>query len=94
MIDIAHNENGDIDLSTGDLLYSESTRQHQKDILLAGKGHYKETPELGVDALNYINDVEPENLFRSIRKEYTRDGMKVTKVSMNDTVARYEESNR
>lgn len=94
MIDIAHTTTGDIDLATGDLIYSESTGQHQRDILLSGKGHYKECPEMGVDALNYINDVEPENLFRTIRKEYTRDGMKVTKVSMNQTIAHYEDSNR
>lgn len=93
MIDIQHTTTGDVDLSTGDMIYCESTWQHQRDILLSAKGHYKETPEMGVDALNYVNDVEPENLFRAIRKEYTRDGMKVVKVSMNQTVAHYEESN-
>lgn len=93
MIDIQHTESGDIDLSTGDLLYAESTARHQRDILLAGKGHYKESPETGVGAMEYINDNEPENLLRSIRKEFTRDGMKVTKVSMDNTVANYEESN-
>lgn len=94
MIDIQHTESGDIDLASGDLTYAESTSQHQRDMLLAGKGHYKETPEMGVDALNYVNDVEPENLFRAIRKEYTRDGMKVTKVSMDQIIASYEDSNR
>lgn len=94
MIDIRHTEDGDIDIASGDITYTESTSQHQRDILLAGKGHYKETPEMGVDALNYVNDVEPENLFRAIRKEYTRDGMKVTKVSMDNTIARYEDRNR
>lgn len=48
MIDIGHTESGDIDFSSGDLAYAESTGQHQKDILVSGKGHYKETPELGV----------------------------------------------
>lgn len=93
MIDIGHTESGDIDFSSGDLVYAESTGQHQKDILVSGKGHYKETPELGVDVLNYVNDTEPENLYRAIRKEFTRDGMKVTKVSMDNTIAGYEESN-
>lgn len=93
MIDIKHTESGDIDFGAGDLLYVESTHQHQKDILVSGKGHYKETPELGVNVLDYINDTEPENLYRSIRKEFTRDGMKVTKVSMDQTIAHYEESN-
>lgn len=94
MIDIAHTSDGDIDLLAGDILYTESTGQHQRDILLSGKGHYKENPELGVDAMEYVNDNEPENLLRAIRKEFTRDGMKVTKVSMDHTIASYEESNR
>lgn len=93
MMDISHTESGDIDFSKGDLTYSESTVQHQKDILVAAKGHYKGTPELGVDVLGYVNDTEPENLYRAIRKEFTRDGMKVTKVSMDNTIAQYEESN-
>ena len=90
MIDIQHTEDGDIDIMSGDILYTESTSQHQKDILLADKGHYKESP---VGAVNYINDTDPENFYRAVRKELTRDGMKVTKVSMDNTIARYEESN-
>lgn len=93
MIDIQHTEDGDIDITSGDILYSESTSQHQKDILLADKGHYKESPETGVGAVNYINDTDQENFYRAVRKELTRDGMKVTKVSMDNTIARYEESN-
>lgn len=37
MIDIGHTANGDIDLQAGDILYAESTGQHQRDILLAIK---------------------------------------------------------
>lgn len=88
--DIKHTDNGDIDLSTGDMLYVEATQQHQKDLLLADKGHYKEAPEAGIGALNYLNDTEPENLYRAIRKEFTRDGMKVTKVNLTETEAYYE----
>ena len=93
MIDIRHTANGDIDLQAGDILYTESTGQHQRDILLADKGHYKESPETGVGALEYMNDNEPDRLLRSIRKEFTRDGMKVSKVSLDNVVAEDEESN-
>lgn len=93
MIDIQHTISGDIDISSGDILYTESTVQHQRDILLSGKGHYKESPEVGVDVMEYINDNEPEDMFRAIRKEFTRDGMKVTKVSIDNTIAQYEENN-
>ncbi len=89
--DIQHTEEGDIDLTRGDIFYAESTRQHQKDLLLADKGHYKEFPDMGVGAHNFLNDNGPENLYRSIRREFTKDGMKVKKVSMDATEAYYEE---
>ncbi|MCD8081481.1 MAG: hypothetical protein LUF04_14110 [Bacteroides sp.] len=90
--DIKHTEEGDIDLSTGDIESVESTRQHQKDILLADKGYYKEWPGMGVGAHNFLNDTGPANLLRSIRQEFIKDGMKVKKVSINSTEAYYEEN--
>lgn len=82
MIDIANTPDGDIDLSTGEVLYQESTGQHKRDLLLSDKGHVKEYPAVGVGTPNFINDTDPENLFRTIRKECTKDGMKVTDVTM------------
>lgn len=40
-----------------------------------------------------MNDNEPDRLLRNIRKEFTQDGMKVSKVSLDNVVAEYEESN-
>ncbi|KAA6348032.1 hypothetical protein EZS27_004484 [termite gut metagenome] len=82
MTDIKQSGNGDIDLSTNDLFYSESTEQHQRDILLAGKGHFKETPLVGVSAIDYLNDESPDNFLRAVRKEFTRDGMKVKSLAL------------
>lgn len=95
MTDIKHTEDGDIDLSNRDLQYVHSDEQHQKDILLAQKGHYKEHPGLGVGIADYTNETDPESLLRSIRKEFSTDGMKVSRVTITDTGeleinARYE----
>lgn len=96
--DIKQTEDGDTDLSTGDIEYAGSREQHEKDMLLAGKGHYKESPDAGVGAINFINDNNPENFLRTVRKELTRDGMKVRQVRINQgklTIdAEYENSNR
>lgn len=97
MTDIRHTEDGDIDLGNGDVSYTESDYQHQKDILLSQKGYYKEHPECGADILSYVNESNPEELLRTIRKEFVADGMKVTKVSLNavgdiETDASYENS--
>ncbi len=95
MTDIKHTDTGDLDLSAGDLLYVESDNQHQKDILLAHKGHYKAHPATGVGIEDYVNETAPEELLRTIKKEFTADGMKVNKVTLNalgeiETDAHYE----
>lgn len=96
MIDILHTEEGDIDLIQEDIRYDESTDQHQKDILIADKGHYKENPAGGVGAMGYLQDTQPENLLRAIYKEFTRDGMKVESVRVENkqikVIAKYEDS--
>lgn len=97
MIDIKFTSEGDIDLNAGDVTYQESTKQHKWDILMTNKGHFKECQAVGVGTLNFINDTEPENLFRTIRKECVKDGMKVTDVIMTNgelTIdAEYENNN-
>lgn len=81
--DIQHDETGDIDLQGGDLFYTESTGQHQKDILLACAGDYKQAPAVGVGVIDFLHDNMPEDLLRQIRKQFQGDGMKVGKVAYN-----------
>lgn len=88
MKDYRQLENGDLDMSTGDLLVTESTYQHQRDLLLSDKGHIRDKAEAGVGAVNYLMDNEPEGLLRATRKEFVADGMKVKKVAFSD---RYNE---
>ncbi|MGYP001026331410 len=81
MLDYKQTDKGDLDLSTGDLVVTESTYQHQRDLLLSDKGHIRDKAEAGVGAVNYLLDNEPEALLRATRKEFTADGMKVKKVA-------------
>lgn len=82
MIDIKFDEAGDVDVSINDIQYTESTLQHQRDLIIAQQGYYKESPVVGVGAINYLNDESPDNFLRTVRKEFTRDGMKVKKVTI------------
>lgn len=84
MIDIKHTPEGDIDLSLEDLSYTNSDEQHQKDILLSDKGYYKESPTTGVGMVNFMNDSDPENMLRTIRKEFAKDGMKINKIKIKE----------
>lgn len=96
--DIKQTQDGDIDLSSGDILYEESTDRHKQDILIADKGHYKGSPETGAGLVNFLHDENPENMLRTIRQECTKDGMKVQKVAMLSSgiqiLAEYENRNR
>lgn len=97
MIDIQQSPDGDILLPGGDITYTESTGQHKRDLLLSDKGHFKESPETGVGTLNFLNDTDPENFYRTARKECSRDGMKVKNITLVDGQleidADYEDSN-
>ena len=79
--DIVQTETGDIDLSAGDLRYGESTAQHQRDILIAGQGDFKESPTVGVGSARYLNDNLPDDYLRQVRKQMQQDGMTVQRIA-------------
>ena len=95
MRDYKQTETGDLDLASGDLRITESTYQHQRDLLLSDKGHIRDKAEAGVGMANYLLDKDPAALLRSVRKEFVSDGMRVRKVAFDnsnklDVEARYE----
>jgi hypothetical protein len=88
MRDFQIDADGDLDFSGGDLVITESTQQHQKSIIMAGKCWFKHAPTLGVGLTNYLNEHGSYNqLAASIRRECERDGMIVESVQVkNGTV--------
>ncbi len=83
MKDYRQTSDGDIDFTDGDLGVTESTYQHQRDLLCSDKGHIRDKPEAGVGAVNYLHDNDPGALLRATRKEFTKDGMKVRSVGFS-----------
>ncbi len=64
----------------------ESTRTHQRDILLMHKGWNKFYPHNGVGVMDYISDDgNAESLKSSITYEYERDGMQVKDIVLDST---------
>lgn len=98
MHDITFTQDGDVELGLGDITYTESTGQHKRDLLLSDRGHVKEFPGVGIGVNNFLHDTDPENFFRTIRKECTKDGMKVYRVGAEAGEiiidAEYENNNR
>lgn len=86
---------GDIMIVDGDIVFGEGSHQHVKDLLLAQKGHYKQSPEAGIGIHDFINDdigrIELEGI---IEKQVALDGGEINKlnISGNDVIieASYE----
>ncbi len=75
--DIVLNDNNDLLINNGDFVVSESTYQHQKHLLLAEKGDYKQFPTAGVASKKYLERESPDEYARAIRQEFVADGMNV-----------------
>ena len=63
MLDITQTADGDVELGTGDLTYTESTGQHKRDLLLADKDILKKT-RTGAWGLSISSEIP-------IRKSFT-----------------------
>lgn len=86
MQDILQTADGDLDLTRGDLRQASTDRataQHKRDILMAAPGDFKESPTLGVGAVEYIQG-ESELFLRDVRKQMQADGMRVDRVAFED----------
>lgn len=86
MTDVLFDTTGDIDFTTHDIVYGESTRQHQADILLARQGDYKSAPAVGVGIEDYLkgDDDDKAALLANTRLQFSNDGMKTIKLLQMD----------
>lgn len=69
--------NGDLLFTNGDLTYGESTRQHQRDILLAKPGDYLHAPDSTVGINKYAKEDDPDEMLADILVKFRKDGMNV-----------------
>lgn len=83
--DILLDDNLDIAVEHGDFAVGESTGQHQTLLLLTNKGEWKQSPERGVGAVNFIETANPAELAREIRSDFSADGMYVSDVTVKGT---------
>jgi hypothetical protein len=83
-IDILLDENFDpiINAVTGEFIVGQSTRQHQKLLLLCDKGDFVEDGLKGVGLFGFLDDENPANMYREIRVQFNQDGMSVNRLDM------------
>lgn len=84
MNDLMLNENVDLLIVSGDLIVADSTLQHQNLLLSTSKGEWRENPLSGVGAAAFLKDNLYGELLAEIKKEFEKDGMKVTNVALDD----------
>lgn len=77
MEDFVLTEDNDLLIENGDLVINETSYQHQKHLLLAEKGDYKQHPTIGVASKKYLERESPDEYARAIRQEFVADGMNV-----------------
>jgi hypothetical protein len=86
MEDFLLDTDGDLLLDTnGDFVLGESTTQHQQLLIMTTKGAWKENPLVGVGAMQYLENEDNAGLLNEIRKQFTTDGMTVTKIAYEVT---------
>lgn len=71
----------DLQIVNGDFVTGDATLQNQKLLLFAAPGNYKQYPTVGVDIFNYLKDDEQADMMRSIRQQFSQDGMNVQALS-------------
>jgi hypothetical protein len=83
MTDLKIDETGDLAMQSGDLVSTESTLQHQADIIWSEKSWWHFSPLLGVGLQRFINEVGTSpGLVRVIRQELERDGATIETISI------------
>lgn len=83
-------EEGDLKIENGDFVFGDATRDNQRLLLLAEKGEWKHAPTSGVGLRSFLDDESPEDMLREIRRQFTRDGMKVKSLSYDGNQLKFD----
>ena len=82
MNDLGLTDLDDLDIQGGDFSITESTAQHQRQLILNNKGDFKQNPTIGVGAFEYFDDEHIQEMIRAVSIEFSRDGMEVQSVKL------------
>ena len=82
--DILLDNDFDVMCHAGDIASGDATRQHQAVLLKALPGLFKQAPVAGVGSDLYLLDESPLRLLREIRMQFTRDGLRVQRLTVDN----------
>ena len=75
-------DTNDLLFKDGDLVFGESTLQHQHNLLLSNYGDNRQYPLLSVGVVNFINDDNFGDIKPKIRKIFELDGMEIERLNV------------
>ena len=84
MTDFVLDTNGDLLITEADFVLDDSTQQHQKLLLLAAKGDFKENPTATVGLINYVESENEADMLREIRKCFANDGLNIKTLAISN----------
>ncbi len=85
-IDIMTDDDGDILIKDGNLVFGDATRKHQQVIVLANEGDIKYDPLQGVGVEDWLledGDSDMLSLQHKIQNKLERDGCQVQKIDLS-----------
>jgi len=71
----------DLDMQQGDFTNVESTYEHQRQLLINGKGTFKQNPTVCVGLLEYLDDEDYNGAMTEILAQFNNDGMTVKSIN-------------
>jgi hypothetical protein len=82
MKDIKLDASGELIIQNGDFLYGDPTTENQRLLLLVSPGENKKAPLRGVGIRDFQDDERPQDMVRTIKKQFARDGMRGIKIEV------------
>lgn len=85
MIDIQRAHDGDILITGTGLVFGDSTRVHQEEILRTEAGEIKHAPLVGVGVASWLLDDEADifGLQHKIQDQFEADGMRIDSMDLS-----------
>lgn len=75
-----------LDTENGDFRVGDCLKQSQMLLLETSKGEWKQSPEMGVGLVSFLEDYDMTRAAREIREQFSKDGMRVERIRIEGTV--------
>lgn len=83
-LDILLTDEFDLKIQGGDFVVEDTTLQNQNLLILASKGEFKQSPTVGVGAIDFVLDeASAEDLEVAIQNEFEKDGLSIDSLQVS-----------